>query len=151
MDKVWFSEPTVQNLEFLSEGLRESDVKEIRCVFPTGPLQAVLQWSVDNSVETLVAHNGCRPVALFGCGVTEQGGVPWMLATNELETLKTTTLRSVKTVIDAWLDHYGYLYNDVHKDNKKSQAMVRWLGFTIDPEPSDFHPDFHRFWKRKEH
>lgn len=149
MDNVTFSEPTDADMGYLADNLRASDVTEFRCLFPTGDLKHPLVWSALNSDEVLVAKRGGIPVAVFGVGHTELGGVPWMGGTDGINQLKLTTLRTVKVVIDAWLNHYGYLYNDVHRDNHKSQAMLRWLGFTIEAD-SDFHPEFQRFWKRKE-
>jgi len=146
---VTFRQPTDADLEFLADNLRLADQVETRCIFPTGDLRSILKWSVDNSVETLVATDGDEPIALFGVGLTEVGGVPWMCGTDKINQFKLKTLRSVKVVIEAWLNHYGYLYNDVHKDNLKAQAMVKRLGFTVDTEPSSFHPDFHRFWKTR--
>lgn len=144
-----FYEPTDADFRYLADNLRDSDVLEFRCLFPEGDLKDLLVWSAENSDEVLVAKSKGVPVALFGVGHTVLGGVPWMGGTEGINQLKLTTLRSVRVVINAWLDHYGYLYNDVHKDNLKSQDMLRWLGFTIE-DTSEFHPEFHRFWKRKE-
>lgn len=148
MTNLKFRRPNSGDVVYLAEHMRESDVHEFRCIVPQGPLWAVLVWCIDNSDESLVALVDDVPVAIFGCGKTDLGGVPWMAATPSLNNLKLTTLRNVRAVINAWLDHYGHLYNDVHKDNHASQGMLRWLGFTIEPS-SDFHPEFQRFWKKK--
>lgn len=94
-----------------------------------------------------------RLVCLFGLAghPGKQGaGVPWMLCTNVLaEVPKRAMARVCRQVVSGWMAERGELGNHVHRHNARAIRLVRWLGFTVNPEPVGPRGDFYAFhWGR---
>lgn len=94
-----------------------------------------------------------RLVCLFGLAghPGKQGaGVPWMLSTNVLaEVPKSAMARVCRQVVGGWMEERGEMQNHVHSKNARAIRLVRWLGFTVDPEPVGPRGEFYAFhWGR---
>jgi hypothetical protein len=75
-----------------------------------------------------------KVIAMFGVSTSEDGnnyGVPWMLASPELEQHSKQFLRHCRTWIDRLQDKYEVLYNLVHCENAQGMRWLQWCGFEI--------------------
>jgi hypothetical protein len=94
-----------------------------------------------------VELNG-SPVAVFGVRpVGGRKGMPWLLATDEIERHPVHFYRISKGIIQEMRGRYGFLENWVHEENRLSTRWLAWAGFTIEP-PEGRRP-FRRFWWSK--
>ena len=77
-----------------------------------------------------------HPVAMFGVGVTstlDPVGVPWLLATDELETVAFSFLKKSRRMVQIMGQGFSRLENWVSNDNKLSQNWLSFCGFTLYP------------------
>jgi hypothetical protein len=94
------------------------------------------------------------PVALFGIGPTlEKGvGVPWLVATKEIERHPVRFYRISKKLFPSLAEGYERLVNWVDARNTLSLRWLAWLGFEMGP-PTPFGVrglDFHKMsWEAK--
>jgi hypothetical protein len=92
-------------------------------------------------------------VALFGC-VNEPGndgaGIPWLLCTTALDKVPRRAMADISTrVVNGWRAGYSLLRNLVHRHNRRALRFVRWLGFTVYPQPCGPGGQFFLFqWRR---
>ena len=96
---------------------------------------------------------GDRLVCLFGLAghPNKRGaGVPWMLSTNALADVpKRAMARVCREVVAEWMEERGAMENQVHQRNTRAIRLVRWLGFTVHPEPVGPRGEFYAFtWGR---
>lgn len=90
-----------------------------------------------------------EPVAVFGAGQRGDGaGVPWLVATDEMERHPVAFYRASKNFIREMAAMYDYLENWVDVRNVLSVRWLRWAGFVME-EPEPFMGGiFHRFWMK---
>lgn len=106
--------------------------------------ETTLRASVEQSVESWVALDGNRPIAMWGLTTASFVGrtaTPWLLTGIGIERHKKAFLRETKW----WIENrasamYPHLVNIVDARYEQSLRWLRWLGFKIhDPRP--FGPD----------
>ena len=74
---------------------------------------------------------------LCAWGVCKANGLNliWFIASREIEQHKRELLTLTRGEFNALLEKYGRLENLVDARSKKSLRFIKWLGFTINPEP----------------
>ena len=135
--------------------LRRADVEEIWASSGVNPTFAVA-YSIAHSKYRRAVLLNRKPVVLFGVGElpgsSETSGVPWLVATDEIEKHPVTFYRRSKSIISEMKHNYEYLTNWVDARNTLSLRWLKWSGFDIeDPAPfGSFGLMFHKFtWRRK--
>lgn len=80
-----------------------------------------------------------RLCALFGAEPhpADGSGIPWLLATDALQALpRSRVARLCRINVQAMRERFPVLRNLVHRHNPQALALIRWLGFTIDQDPT---------------
>ena len=125
------------NGDEMAANMREADRDEVWAAAHVTPKQAV-RHSLLGSRDSQAGLVDGRTVCLFGVGSsTALGyGVPWMLATDELERHQVAFLRRCRGAVEEMRRDYVMLRNWVDARNEKAIKWLGWLGFEVhDPEP----------------
>jgi hypothetical protein len=132
--------------------LRQADVEEIWASAGLSPAFAVA-YSIAHSKDSWAVLLNGKPVAVFGVGeISAALGVPWLVATDEIERHPVRFYRTSKAVIVRMKERYAHLVNWVDARNTLSIRWLKWSGFTVEePEPwGTYGMMFHKFWWKKE-
>lgn len=111
--------------------LREADYREIYAASGRCPAAAVMQ-SWDTSRRKWVIKLGTKPIGVFGVGspmLLSDIGIPWLVGTKDLETIKKTFVKSCRRYISQMLERYDRLVNFVDVRNTLSIKWLKWCGF----------------------
>lgn len=129
--------------------LRRSDREEMAAASPLYPaLQIGYSIATSRPGYAVLIHG--EPVALFGASGGQDGtGVPWLLATDEIERHGLAFYRASKKFIAEMRGMYDYLENYVDERNVLSVRWLRWAGFEMDDAVPFGSGMFHRFWWKK--
>lgn len=137
---------------YLAEHLRREDREEIGHALGINPQYAVL-IGFKTDYETHAVIRDGRVVAIIGVGgVPGVIGFPWMLATDELSTIRKTFLRGCNDLLQDILTRFPRLENYVWPKNEAHVQWLRWLGFKFDPAiPYGINDEpFQRFYMKDE-
>lgn len=143
---------TVEHARELAHNMREPDRAEVWAAGHLMPEQATVT-SLAASRDAWAGLADGRVVCMFGVGapmICSVTGVPWLLATAELERHARPFLRRNRKMLRKMMKDYGVLRNHVDARNEKAVRWLRWLGFKILP-PEPFGVDrlpFHPFEMR---
>lgn len=131
--KITISRATEADARDLGARMRPSDRGEVWASGRMLPLDAVLS-SLGPSSHAWTGSVDGRLVTMWGvCPGPERIGIPWMLATDDLEKYQRAFLRRNRAYIGKMLDHYDTLVNWVDARNQVSIRWLGWLGFRLDP------------------
>lgn len=136
---------TQYDIEYISLHMRESDVVEIYAShrrYPEELLEAC------KGIQCLVATKYETPFCLFGCNLKYGYGMPWLLATDEIEFNSVWFLKQSKRLLKEWLEEYGILTNYIYAKNYASIEWLKWLKFDFPEEVTINDEPFLRFEKR---
>lgn len=94
-----------------------------------------------------------RLVCLFGSQPfpgLEGTAIPWMLCTTTLAEVPRRAMAGVsRQVADGWKAKFSHLVNLIHARHSRALRFVKWLGFTVHPEPAGPGGQFFVFeWRR---
>lgn len=136
---------TPADIEYISAHLRERDRAEIWASHRRRPEELpqvcsqvdVYAWVVDGV-----------PVVMFGCNAEGSVGVPWLLATDDINFHSVSFLRQARRICRDWLKQYGMLTNYVHADNEQCILWLISLGFAFPGSVMLNGQKFLRFEKR---
>jgi hypothetical protein len=137
----------------LIDNLRASDVEEVESSTGVGANLVLAETYAKTKKSYAVIHDN-KTVAVFGCNaLTSPGdiGVPWLLATDQIESITWPFSRECRLHIESMLIKYSLLMNYVLAKNTKSVRWLKWCGFEVFP-PKPFGPyekPFHLFIKRR--
>lgn len=139
---------TLEHAFDLGKRMRKSDKEEAWAATHSPPVTAVL-LSMKATPKPMTGLADGQVVCMFGVGastVLSLTGVPWLLATKELEKHARVFLRRNKQGLLEMSEGYTFLRNYVDVRNRAAIRWLGWLGFTIlPPEPYGmeglpFHP-----------
>lgn len=104
-----------------------------------------IAYCIENSDPGYAVLLGDDPIVIFGVVPKGEGGVPWMLATDDLNRYGVTFYRESKKYMHKVRERFPYLENYVYTKNEASKRWLKWLDFKFD-EPIG---NFQRFyWER---
>lgn len=135
-----------EDVEYLKDKLRAKDVDELWAAHRHRPGEALDCAFRGSSLIWTIERKG-RPVAMFGVAPVEERvdyGCVWLLASDELEKIKTTFLRASRAFINEMLGKYPVLFNQVDNRNKVSIEWLKWCGAAM-ALPAPYGPDGHLF------
>ena len=137
------------DIEEIGGRLRKADVAEVWAATHLEPMEALVMSRKTSTICQTVVYAG-NPVAIFGCGpddVRPQAAEVWLLATDDLYSMRHAFLRGSRECVSRMLEVYPLLINWVDARNIKSIEWLKWLGAKImDAKP--YGPDglpFHFF------
>ena len=145
------------DVDYLAIRLRDCDVNEIWASNRQTP-EAALKEGLECSAPCWTLTNKGNPVAMFGCGpnasAPDMYGCIWLLASDELEAVKTTFLKQSRRFIAEMLKTYPVLFNLVDNRNRVSIEWLKWCGAAM-ALPAPHGPDARLFryfeFRRKNH
>lgn len=113
--------------------LRETDYQEVYTSSGKCPVR-ILKISWEISLAKWIIFTDSRPVAIFG--VVDYGkdfGVPWMVATPELNLMKRYLIENSRKYICEMFEwgEFSCLVNYIDIRNKLSKKWLTWCGFTM--------------------
>lgn len=138
--------------DFIGRNMRDVDRQELLASSMASPLQTVLS-SFARSEYSFTGLVDSKPVMILGVVSSNRifrVGIPWMIATSELEGHSMQFLRGCAPVLDMFRQDFSYLYNHVDARNDSSIRWLKWLGFDLDEPEIYGHRKmlFHRFGMR---
>lgn len=138
MTKYKIQPVTQKDVNELIKHMRKADREEIWAAMHQTPEEA-LSLCLLASRKTHVGLVDGKVICIFGVGsvhLLSTTGVPWMLATYELDKHARGFLRKSKPVVMKMLSGYTLLRNHVDARNRAAIRWLQWLGFTLlPPEP----------------
>lgn len=126
-----------KDLHVIADKLRMADSIEIAAQHGIGMSnRQALSRALMVSWRAWTVWKGKTPVCMFGvapAGPSHSGiGSPWMLATDEFETLSPHYIvRESRKYVKMMLDEFPYLYNFVYHANHKSVKWLEMIGFKV--------------------
>lgn len=133
----------------LREGLRASDVREVKRMTGDGPAEALWESFV-RSVESYSVFADGTICAMYGMapkGLMCNAGTPWFLATDVVEKFwmrfAVVSGRAVRELCDG----YDEVVNYVDVEHEKSIRWLQWLGFDVCKDVVRLGPESHPFYK----
>jgi len=121
----------LEDLKHVAKHMREMDKLEAFYQSGQEPKQALQLSYICSSINMAIADDNDAPIGL--CGVV-QGGVIWMVATDELfsnKKYKIQLIRKGRKWVDSLLKSYKILYNFVYAENDSAIKWLKSLGFTF--------------------
>lgn len=117
----------------LAEGLRPSDLDEMQATTELEPATALVASLMLSDHAWVVLSDGV-PVAVFGCGPTDEPGkgTVWMMGTPLMDEPATARgiLRATLPHIMQMHTAYPCLWNNIDARNLKSIRWLEWAGFS---------------------
>lgn len=114
--------------ESIAPRLRSTDVEEIKLSTGLNPLDA-LKKSVDISSKKWSIISKGRVIAIFGVAVRGSTGVPWLLSSDELFTIRKSFWAGCGQYIKAMSNGCELLSNYVWVENTTSIKWLKRMGF----------------------
>lgn len=146
VSSITFRSATQQDGAYIADHLRPADVLEIWAAHRQTPQEAVKQcFQLSNCTCVLVDN---IPTIIFGCADYDGFGVPWLLATDDINKIKVQFILKSQDIIKPWKQKYSLLTNYVHSSNKLSIRWLKWLGFLFQEKVIFNDEYFYRFEMR---
>ncbi len=125
--------PTKEDVEYLIEHVRPEDAAELDALDGSTIRETLEQIPDLYNVSQVWVVDG-KPVCIFG--VTPQDGplstgIIWMLAADTFDKYKKTFKTDHIDYVREMIKGFGYLFNYIHAENRKSIVWLKWLGFTV--------------------
>lgn len=130
--------------------MREIDEREAQAITGVNPYIALRQSMLCSKHVWAVQPAGGVTIGYLGVVEMEQDGIPWFVASDELDKHKKLLLKWSPRILAVLNAGYPTLINFVSVENKKTINWLKWLGFTIDTEEiifTDPNVPFYRFTK----
>ena len=145
MADIRITPATAFDFYYIADHLREIDRVEVSLAYGR-PARDVIRGSAHGLSAQIVRFDGL-PAILFGVALGNGPAAPWMVATDALYDMPQQFIADESAaLVSGWLRDYGYLKNRVHRDNATSINWLRWLGFSIDTQPTGPESAFFDFW-----
>jgi hypothetical protein len=146
MPTILVRDATQADVDHVAHQLREADLIELRAAGFADPAGEVRRgWTGSDWTKAVLLDDvpailyGVAPTGLQGCGS------PWMLATDGVSAIRRKFLLGSFAEVVRMRESYTFLVNRVHRGNAISIKWLKWLGFTIDPEPAGPNGQFFTF------
>lgn len=136
---AFYRASTVNDCEQLAPIMREADAREVMASGGWTPLGALLASLVNAEEANTIIHED-RVIGMFGVGSSEDSdtGIPWLLASEEINEISFQFLRESRHWIRRVQDKYPLLCNYVAAENTVAVQWLRFLGFKFIREIENF-------------
>lgn len=130
--------------------LRVEDIAEVLAASGKHPRE-VMPLCIDENSSVWIANG--RYAALYGVNsISNEVGIPWMVATDAIEQHPLFFLRNCRAVVNRWLQQWPILTNCVDARNDLHIKWLKWCGFQfieLIPEWGAAKLPFWRFEKKR--
>lgn len=134
MDRITTRFPTDDDVIFLGQNLRQSDIDEIEAVCDLTPIQAVeLSAQCADPRFLFAAFAGQQLLAIGGVSHT---GAPWLLATQLMDKYAFSLTKRARNELKIWAEYYPHMTNVVDVRQKNTIAWLQAIGFEISDTPA---------------
>jgi len=152
-DKPYVRPSTYNDCFEMARHMREEDKEEVRILSGSSPLSALIDgFNISKKCWTVVYEG--KPTAMFGVvAVKGEAALPWMLATDDLKSIKKSFLSQCKVYVQEMFEvsNSNTLFNICWSNNKVHVNWLKWLGFKFDmPSIIINEQVFLPFYKHKE-
>lgn len=124
-------EATLSDIDEILPNLRKEDIAELKAA--SGQTPGPLLTEALNTSQGLCWVITVDESVVAMCGLTESPfkgvGIPWAVATPEIEKHSIGMLRASKALLRIFHSHYPKLVNFVDARNKTHIRWLQWLGF----------------------
>lgn len=139
-DRLTLRTPTLSDVAYLSQNLRQADIDELAVTGYPDPAEAV-EMAYQRTLpelQTVVEWDG-QLLIMTGCAadsLLSNVGIPWMLGTEAMhQHMKAITI-GAHQAIAIFLTHWPILRNVVDARNTKTMRWIQSLGFELSPVPA---------------
>lgn len=122
---------SLEDVEYLSTRLRQSDVYEIWAAVGHGPLRGLLESFNSSDVCRVFCTADDEPLCIHGTApepVHKMAASAWLLGTGKLREYRKDFLKHSKIEVARFHEKYPVLFNYVWEGNGVSIAWLKWLG-----------------------
>ncbi len=143
--KLALGVPTVQEIEFVAENIRQSDRQDILGIWPDISILEVLMRDVEKSKLVYGLYLGDTPYAVFGVIPASVSGVgtPWVVGTKSVDKNPLPFVRASLPLVEMLQKSFPVFETFVCTQNPKSIHWHRWCGFKYDNEKIKIGRDFY--------
>lgn len=121
----------IDDVYALCNRLRKQDTDEVMALVGLDNKTA-LELAFNESDKVFIGEINGLVVCMFGVSKINNGGSPWLLGSDEVNTIPITFIRESRKYINDFVLEYGYLENYVDARNTLSIQWLKWLGFKIE-------------------
>lgn len=122
---------TAAHVDALAANIRAADADELRAAGLSVHEALAGADGLAMSDGPLLGVYGCQPHPGHA-----RAGIPWLLCT---EAVSSGNRRQIASAcvrhVSIWRAEFDHLENMVHASNAQAVRLIRWLGFTVHPEP----------------
>lgn len=128
---VTYTAPTKEAIKYIATNLSQADRDELAAARDVEPEASMLE-AVALSKECFVALIDGVPAVLLGVADYPGDasiGIPWMLATDAIQTIPRRFYADSRKWVDAWSEDYAVLFNLVDHRHVRACRWLLHLGF----------------------
>jgi len=147
-------EATLDNCLYVASDLREADKQELQAVRGHSNFREILKDGYRQSALTFcIKSDQGLPIAIYGGGThptQPHVGIPWMVSTPELLSIKTWFLRKTPWIVNSVQEHYPILWNLIDVRNTVHINWLQFAGFQFGDIKESFGPEnrpFQNFYR----
>ncbi len=119
----------------IAERMRAIDRLEVKAASGSSPLTALTD-GISRSTRSWTVMINDTPEAMMGVVDLGYTGIPWLLATDRLNSISKSLLMNSRKYVNYMLEVNNLLQNYVYAENIASIQWLKWLGFEVlPPEP----------------
>ncbi|WP_291328060.1 hypothetical protein [Desulfovibrio sp. UCD-KL4C] len=143
--KLAFGVPTVQDIEFVTENIRQSDRDDISGIWPDMSVFEVVMRDVEKSKLVYGLYFGDIPYAVFGVipASVSSVGIPWVVGTKSVDRNALTFVRASRSLVEMLQMSFPIFETFVCTQNSKSIHWHRWCGFKYENEKIKIGRDYY--------
>lgn len=112
------------------------------------PRQSVV-YNLRHSVYAFAGVDAGRCFCLFGIvpdSLTALSGQPWLLTAADMPPCRTTMARATRQYLPYVRQRFTRVHGFVYEHNAVSIRWLKWLGYTLAPEPTRLGSTEHRYY-----
>ncbi|SME88483.1 hypothetical protein [Desulfovibrio gilichinskyi] len=143
--KLALGVPTVQDIEFVAENIRQSDRQDISGLWPDMAIFEVIMRDVEKSKLVYGLYLEDVPYAVFGVVPAAVSGVgtPWVVGAKSVDRNALPFVRASLPLIEMLQKFFPVFDTFVCTQNSKSIHWHKWCGFKFNDEKLKIGRDFY--------
>lgn len=131
----------------IAKKLRKEDVAELYAATGQTPVVALLESFMYPNTSSWIASIDGQDAIIFGVTLVGNIGVPWLLATPQIERAPISFLRGCREWFNLFLHQCNELHNFVDERNVLHIKWLKWLGFDFIKKHNNYGYEQRPFWE----